>query len=243
MKLLVVGGGGYVGSIVEQMLEREHICTHFDRKPMGHKARSMVGDVTDPLMAHRAVQDMDSVLYMPLGVRPGTTNDVNDPAVAFDVHVRGFYEFLRAGLKAGVRRFIYISTMDVYSYKQTQEHPIREQMPAAAFSPYGLSKRLGELVGEAAVQHRPETTVVSARLYMPKNDRDWKGSEAQASTRGDYVPGRHPLGPNDTRRLFAALLAFDRPGYYVFNAAGDPSGEVISHAQSRELLGWQPQGD
>ena len=106
MKLLVVGGGGYVGSIVGDTLEREHICYHFDRNPIPGKARSTIAEVTDPVMVHRAVQEMEGVLYMPMGVRPGTVSDVGDPGICFFVHVLGFYLFLRAGLQAGVRRFI-----------------------------------------------------------------------------------------------------------------------------------------
>ena len=243
MKLLVVGGGGYVGSILDKTLEHEHICYHFDRKPIPGKVRSVVADVTDPVMAHRAVQEMDGVLYMPLGVRPGTISDVGDPGICFSVHVLGFYLFLRAGLEHGVRRFIYVSSMGVYGHKQTCEHPITAQNAATGFNPYALSKRLGEMAGEAAVQRVPDATVVAARLCLPRHDRDWPDRDAQTARANSSVLARHPLGPNDTRRLFQALLAFDQPGFHIINAAGDPSGQIICHAKTRQLLGWQPQGD
>ena len=86
-------------------------------------------------------------------------------------------------------------------------------------------------------------TVVSVRLCLPRHDRDWSDRDVQSRQSSPHVLVRHPLGPNDTRRLFQALLAFDQPGFHVINAAGDPSGQIICHAKTRQLLGWQPQGD
>lgn len=242
MKLLVVGGGGYLGSIIGDMIEKEHVCYHFDHRPIPGKARCVVADAADPVMAQQAVQGMDGVLYMPLGVQPGTVKGVNDPALCFTVHVLGFYLFLRAGLEAGVRRFVYVSSMSVYD-NNMHEYPITEQRAAAAFGPYALSKRLGELVGEAGVQQYVDATVVSARLCLPRHDRDWPDRNTTPIQPGQNVLNWYPLGPNDTRRFFQALLVFDQPGFHMINAAGDPSGQIISHARTQQLLGWHPQGN
>ena len=240
MKLLVVGGGGKVGSIVMPALDREHICTHFDRRPLPGRGRSVIGEVTDPMAARQAVQGMDSILYMPLGIRPGTVKDLSDVRTNLDVHVMGFFLVVSAGFAVGIRRFIYVSSMDVYSGRQVREPPIRESTPAANFGVYGLSKRMGELVGQAAAQQVEASSVITARLCLPMGDREWEERKPRTNAN---VLSRHPLGPNDTRRLFLALVAFNRPGFHVVNAAGDPSGESICHAQARDLLGWQPLGD
>jgi len=180
MKLLVVGGGGYVGSILGTTLDREHICYHFDRSPLPGKGRLVVADVTDPVAIHRAVQGMNGILYMPLGIRPGSAKDVTDPATNLEVNTLGFYLFAWAGLSAGIRRFIYVSTMDVYSHKQTHDTPITEEQPPAEFGPYGLSKRLGEQVGQAVVQKAEDATVIAIRLCLPRSEHDWSRRRLRA---------------------------------------------------------------
>ena len=49
MKVLVVGGAGYVGTILRPALDKEHQCVHFDLSPVpGAQERTIIGDVTDP---------------------------------------------------------------------------------------------------------------------------------------------------------------------------------------------------
>jgi len=68
MKLLVVGGGGYVGTIVKPALEAEYDCIHFDLRPVeGAKNGTIVADVGNDSKVRQAVIGMDSVLYMAMG--------------------------------------------------------------------------------------------------------------------------------------------------------------------------------
>ena len=237
MKLLVVGGAGYLGSIVDAALEAEHVCCHFDRKPLVGKARSVAGDVADLPAVRAAVRAMDAILYMPLGVRPGTRKDVTDPLSCFHVHVLGFYHFVQEGLNAGVRRFIYVSSLGVYREIMPKSPPLTESAPADSFEPYGLSKRLGELVARAAVAQHPDATIAVMRICYPLHDDDWPPRWQNMS-----LYKKFPLGPNDTRRLFRAVVQLERPGRHIIHASGDVDGKTFSNARAFELLGWKPQG-
>ena len=238
MKVLVVGGAGYLGSIVGDVLETEHICYHFDCIPVD-KARSVVGDVSDVKAVAAAVRNMDMVLYMPLGVRPGTLSDVSDASTCFDVHALGFYHFVSEGLRAGVMRFIYVSTLGVFSkIEEKGRDPLTEGNAPDSFFPYGLSKRLGELVGAAAIQRRPELSMLVVRLCLPCHERDWP---PRLLKKGSF--SRFATGPNDTRRFFRALVHFDRPGLHIIHASGDLTNETLSNARAAEMLGWKPEGN
>ena len=232
MKLLVVGGAGYVGTIIRDALETEHICYHFDRRPVPGKARSIIGDVTDFARVWEAVKGMDGVLYMPLASIPGTRR-IEDKKLCFDVQALGLYHFLEAGLEQRVRRFYFTSTLNVYTGRQMsgREGPLTETMVPRCFIPYGLSKRVGEFIAEAACQTYPKASVLAVRLCLPRQEQDWRGVNEIMT------------GPNDVRRLFLAMLRFNRPGFHVANASGDLTGEKICHDGIHELIGWRPEGN
>src|SRR5438552_1232857 len=114
MKVLVVGGAGYVGTILRPALEKEHQCVHFDLRPVpGAEERTIIGDVTDPDATTRAVQEMDVVLYLAMGA--GHSTKYVDPRPSFAVNTHGVYQFLKAALKSGIRRFVSTSTLSVYA--------------------------------------------------------------------------------------------------------------------------------
>ena len=244
MNILVVGGAGYVASIIRPALEAEHECKYFDRRPVpGRSRQTIVGDVLDSKIVARAVRRRDAIVYLALGASTGRVNrkgyrdDVSEIRSAFAINVGAFYGFVYAGLEAGVRKFVYASTLNVYD-KDIRETAVSERNPTNAWGTYGLSKRCGEMVCEAAAQHCPEAVVISLRLYGPKTAEHFR-----------IPPKRHRpgmldarLGPEDTSKLFLAALACNRPGAHMIQASGDVKEERYSHARARRILGWRPVG-
>jgi len=237
MKVLVVGSAGYVGSILRPALEAEHEVRHFDRFPVpGAEQRTVVADVNDGDAINRAVQDMDAVLYLAMGV-VGNKN-VSEVNTAFDVNVRGMYRFLHTATAAGVKRFVYASTLSVYEH-YSRIKPMTEEVPADAWGVYGASKRLGETLCEMASQKFPEATFLVLRLMLPRNDKDFVGYEFK---RENPEKCSTATGPNDMQSLFLAALACDRPGLHIIQATGDLMQKQFDMTRAREILGWQPQG-
>ena len=239
MKLLIVGGAGYVGSILRPALEASHTCRYLDLRPIaGAEDRCFVGSVRNPELVKRAVNDIDILVWSAMGKNPAVARGgEHDLDAAFDVNVRDLYRTLNIAHRAGVRRFVYAGSLSVYERIGTQPRaPLEESMPGDAWHAYGMTKRLGEFMGQALARHDPKVTFISLRLMWPRNDADWPGNE--------YRPGLkwYPLGPGDLRRLFLAAVVFDRPGAYFVQATGDLGGEVYPNNRATELLGWKPEG-
>jgi nucleoside-diphosphate-sugar epimerase len=235
MRIMIVGGAGYVGSIIRPALEEQYDCRHLDLvAPPGAEAhRVTIGDVHDEQAVTTAVQGADCVLYLAMGKDAQGHIHAIQPAVS--VNVGGTYHVLRAALAAGVRRFVYASSLSVYENLHSRLRQ-DEHKPADAWTrPYGVSKRLGEAVCAMAAQHHPQASILALRLMLPQNDHDWQ------------QPGKKvhmcPLGPNDTRRLFLAAVEFARPGLHIVQASGDLQGELFPNDAAERLLGWRPHGD
>jgi nucleoside-diphosphate-sugar epimerase len=144
--VLVVGGAGYIGSVlVRKLLEEQYHVRVLDSLMFGDDAISdlysdprfelMIGDFRTVEMTVRALRGMDAVIH--LGAIVG------DPACALDADytqsvntqaVRTIQEICRG---YGVRRFLFASTCSVYG---AQEQLINEHSPLAPVSLYAQSK-------------------------------------------------------------------------------------------------------
>ncbi len=238
MKVLLVGAAGKVASIIRPALEAQHTCYFFDRRPVqAPDGRCFVGDVSDEALVNEAVQGMDSVIYLAMGVREGTSNDVSAIAPSFAVNTRGWYHFAWYGVRAGVRHFIYASSMSVIRLPHAR--PVTEQREPDDLFCYGMSKQLGEVIGLTIARYCPDATIVLPRMILPLTEQEWqRRHERQESLMSPYSSG-----PKDTTRFYLAALAFDQPGAYIFNLSGDRDGAAYPNTRAEELLGWSPRGE
>jgi nucleoside-diphosphate-sugar epimerase len=235
MNVLIVGGGGYVGTSLRPALEKEHRCRHFDIHPIPNAdPSSIVGDVRDEVLANKAVEGMDAVVSLAMG---SLKDETTKTRTSFEVNVHGLYVFLNAAGRAGIRRFVNTSSLSVY---RPPNRPLNESSPPNDWEPYGFSKRVGEMIAHAAADQFPGLCTVSLRLMYPRSEADWPDF---VYNRSKAVKNMCALGPNDTRRLYLAALACDRPGAHIVQATGDLDQRQFSHERVHALLGWLPQGD
>ncbi|MFW6060727.1 MAG: NAD-dependent epimerase/dehydratase family protein [Phycisphaeraceae bacterium] len=236
MNVLLIGGGGHVGSILRPALEAAHRVHHLDLKPVpGAEDRTITASVTDEAALAEAVAGRDAVVYLAMG----RFNPKPEVQSMFDVNVQGVYLALRHAMKAGVRRFVYASTLSVYQLAR-RKAPLDETREPDSWDTYGLTKRLGEQVCEIGSRRYPEATITALRLMLPLNEHRWEKHQ----THPDRAhTGSYPTGPRDLQRLFLAALALQQPGMHVVQATGDQEGEHFPHDRARELLGWMPQGE
>ena len=147
MRVLVVGGSGYVGSLVLPHLARHHTLRVLDLRPPALDVEYVAGSATDYERLRAALGDVDAVLHCAMG-----SHDWHTPAGAadtLDVNVKSVHLTLLAAHHANVPHAVHVSSMSVY--RDLTARRLDESVPPDATEPYGLSKRLGEEVCRAAV--------------------------------------------------------------------------------------------
>ena len=152
MKLLVLGGAGYIGGVVvAQLLAAGHEVTVVDDLSTGH-ADVVPGQVEFHLLA---VEDIASVLTPDAGyegvlhfaARIAAGESVQRPELYWHTNMRGSLALLDAMRAAGVPRLVFSSTAAVYGNPVTV--PVGEDAAAAPTNPYGWTK----LAVDMAISH------------------------------------------------------------------------------------------
>jgi UDP-glucose 4-epimerase len=144
LKLLVVGGAGYVGSTsVERFLEAGHEVVVYDNLASGHAAavpdgaRLEIGDIADGARVERLLRDgVDAVLHC--AARSLVGESMVDPGLYYRTNVGGGVALLEAMRRAGVMRLVFSSTSAVYG--EPRRVPIAEADRTEPINPYGATK-------------------------------------------------------------------------------------------------------
>ena len=108
MKLAITGGTGFVGShLIKAALAHGHRVTALARRPQSKKERLtwVVGDLADRPAVKRLVEGADAVIHV-----AGVLN-ARDQAGFEDGNVTGTLAMLAAATAAGVRRFVFVSSL------------------------------------------------------------------------------------------------------------------------------------
>lgn len=144
MKLLVVGGAGYVGSTsVEHLVASGHEVIVYDDLSSGHRAAVpedaslVVGDMADAARLRPILADgIDAVLHC--AARSLVGESMADPGLYYRTNVAGGVELLEAMREEGVTRLVFSSTAAVYG--EPRRVPIAEADRTEPINPYGATK-------------------------------------------------------------------------------------------------------
>lgn len=150
MKILVVGGAGYIGShMVRELLAEGFDPLVFDNLGTGHgwavpDGRLLHGDLADSgrLREVFAAHAFDAVMHFASFIQVGES--VQQPLKYYRNNVANTLNLLEAMRDADVRRFVFSSTAAVYGTPETV--PISEDAPLHPENPYGHSKLMIEQV-------------------------------------------------------------------------------------------------
>jgi UDP-glucose 4-epimerase len=155
MRILVTGGGGFIGSALIRRLDPrfEVVCLdrgrHYDilRGMLGANVNLVKGDFADVQVVGEAMSGVDTMVH--LGGVAGERRCLADPLKGVVSNVYGTHVLLDAARRAGVRRIIFASSYWVYSTFTPRRLPIREDSELETDSVYGAEKVASELM----VQH------------------------------------------------------------------------------------------
>lgn len=203
MKVVVFGGSGFLGSHVADALAKAgHDVAIFDLKPSQYisgKQTMITGNVMDEASVMKAVEGVDAV-YNFAGLA-----DIEEasrrPVDTISFNVLGNTILLECARRAGVKRFVYASTLYVYS-------------KAGSF--YRSSKQASELI----IENYQETFGVNytilryGSLYGPRSDeRNWINrmlkqalTEQRITRHGDGDEIREYIHVHDAARASVEIL-------------------------------------
>ena len=145
MKILVVGGAGYIGSIcTELLLDEGHEAAVFDNLGEGHRravesrAKFIEGDLADREKIHATLSTIrpDAVMHFAASALVGES--MRDPSKYFRNNISNGLNLLDAMVATRVGRLVFSSTCAIFG--PPERVPIDETASARPINPYGESK-------------------------------------------------------------------------------------------------------
>jgi UDP-glucose 4-epimerase len=181
-RLLLVGGGGLIGSHTADELLKEDvgeliIYDNFTRGSLGNLENALKdprcrifevgGDIMQTDILDAAMKNIDGVFHF---AALWLLQCYEYPRSAFDVNIKGTFNVLDACVKNNIKRLVYSSSASVYG--DAVEEPMKEDHPHNNTNFYGATKIAGEHMCRAYF-HRYKLPYVGLRymnVYGPRQD-------------------------------------------------------------------------
>src|SRR6266498_5614539 len=145
MKIFLVGGAGYIGSVcTEQLLNEGHEVAVFDNLSEGHRravdprARFIEGDLAHREQIETALSSSRSDAVMHFAANALVGESMQNPSKYFRNNICNGLNLLDAMIATGVQRIVFSSTCAIFGLPERL--PIEETTPARPINPYGESK-------------------------------------------------------------------------------------------------------
>jgi UDP-glucose-4-epimerase GalE len=144
VKILVVGGAGYIGSHTARVLRKaglgaviyDNLSTGFDFLAKGFEM--VVGDVHDRKKLLEAVKQSDAVMHFAANHYVGES--MVNPQKYYRNNVEGGLSLLNTIVEAGKQTTVVIFSSTCSVYGAPSKMPITEDYPLTPVNPYGVSK-------------------------------------------------------------------------------------------------------
>lgn len=151
MRVLIIGGAGYIGSHVSRLLrKRGYEVLVYDNLSTGHaflagENELVVGDIGDAATLTPVLRKVDAVMDFAAFAYVGES--VQNPRKYFRNNVSSSLVLLNALVDVGIKHLVFSSSCAVYGIPSTL--PITEDTPRQPINPYGASKLFFENALEA----------------------------------------------------------------------------------------------
>lgn len=164
-RVLVTGGCGFIGSnFIRHALEKhpDWSITNFDKLTYAGNLDNLKdvesrysrqkgrynfvkGDICDEKAVNGLMKDSDIIFHF--AAESHVDVSIKDPFVFTNTNVLGTHVMLEAARKSGIKKFIFISTDEVYG--SIREGSFTEESPFRPNSPYSSSKAAADLLARS----------------------------------------------------------------------------------------------
>lgn len=242
--VLVSGAGGFIGiRLCASLLRAGYHVRQLNHRCLNGDKHSFVMDLANDACPSGLLQEVHTVFHL-AGKAHAVSESVGDAAGYSQINTEGTRKLLEAAKQAGVRRFVYFSSVKAVG---DDEQPMDESVKIPADTPYGQSKYSAEQL----VLHGgyvPHPVVIRPSMVYGNTEKGNLPRMIRAIRHGIFPP----LPETNNRRSMvhvddvvqAAILAAEKP-----EAAGQiyivTDGNVYSTRQIydwiRAALGKSPQ--
>jgi UDP-glucose 4-epimerase len=257
MRILVVGGGGFIGSALVKHLSESHECVCYGhaarfaelRETIRGDVRFVEGDITDASALRESVAGADAVIHA--AGTGGEADCMADPARALLTHVHGTHLLLQEVLRQNIERFIFTSTIAVYGTYTARPMPLTEETEPTPDEFYGALKATAE-----------REIIDSGRFQILRLSNVYgSGSGPSLASSGvagkfvELIAGGKPLRVfgdgtqsidyahiNDIARAYELALSEPPARNYIYNVGGGSPVSIRSLAEMASRLALSETG-
>lgn len=153
--ILVTGGAGFIGSNFVRMVLDEHTdfnVINLDKLTYAGNLENLAdhidndqhnfvkGCICDVSTVEKVIDDYDIDAIVNFAAESHVDRSLVDPGVFIDTNITGTLTLLKAGLDKGVKKFLQVSTDEVYGSLGPDDEKFTEETPLSPNSPYSASK-------------------------------------------------------------------------------------------------------
>lgn len=211
-RVLVTGGGGFIGSNVVKTLASRADVTLLDNFTSGvrdnvtsvDRITVATGDIRDREFVDRVMSGQDILIHM--AAMAGVQRTIDNPGDTLEVNVEGTRTVLKSALSAGVGHILFTSTSEMYG--DLSEPPYQEDSPMAPKTNYAVAKAVNERYVRAYCRQAdvPYTIVRYFNVYGPDQDGSTDGYVVPKFVRRALSEGTVPVyGSGEQTRDFTYI--------------------------------------
>lgn len=231
MKIAIIGGSGFVGTRLLELLKRspeKYSCNNIDLKPSYfHNEITKIGDVRNQAQMNEELKGMDLVILLAAQHR----DDVSPISLYYETNVNGMKTTLQAMETNNIKRIIFFSSVAVYGLNKPNPD---ENFSPDPFNHYGKSKLEAENILKQWYDSHPSWNINIIRptvIFGERNRGNVYNLLKQISSGKFLMIGR---GNNKKSMAYVGnIVAFVEyiiqhvtSGYNVFNYVDKPDNDM-----------------
>jgi dTDP-glucose 4,6-dehydratase len=158
-KILITGGAGFIGShVVIEAINRNYEVWNLDSLTYAANLKNLnsvqnnknyhfiKGDICDKLLLTDLFNKVGFDYVIHLAAESHVDISINNPDIFIKTNVLGTHNLLKCSRSTQVKKFIHVSTDEVYGDLENNDLPFTENHPLKPNSPYSASKASSDLL-------------------------------------------------------------------------------------------------